>query len=115
MPFPTSYQGAVAAIATGQHIQPVAPIPMPLGINVPCRRVLLYTDAGDTVYVCSQREAGAPAVAVAAVGFLIPQAQADGNVTPLEFWVNNVSVIWICGANGGETVYWVAEQDLGPE
>lgn len=109
MGFPQSYAGAVGNIHTGQHVQPVAPLPTPLGVNVLCRRVLLVAEAGDTAYVVSQLAAGAAAPAIA-TGMVIPQLQADGNYTPMELWVNSVSVIWIVGAVGGEVVHWLAEQ-----
>lgn len=97
----TSYEGA-SHIISGQHV--AATEATPLGQNVPCRRVLLYADEGDTVYI------GAQGLLNAANGFRLPSLQADGNVTPVEMWVNNVEVIYVVGAAGGETVYWVAEE-----
>jgi hypothetical protein len=110
MPFPESYAGAVANIMTGQHVHPAAADPMPLGVNVPCRRVLLVAEAGNLIYVVPEVAGGQPAAAGVAMGIPIPQIQADGNYTPMELWVNNVSVIWVVGNAGGEVVRWVAEQ-----
>ncbi len=110
MGFPQSYAGAVANIFTGRHVHPAAPEPMPLGVNVPCRRVILVANAGDTIYVVSEREAGSPAAPAALSGIPIPQVQPDGNYAAMELWVNNISVIWIVGAVGGEIVHWLAEE-----
>lgn len=111
MGFPQTYGGAVANLYSGQHVQPAgAPEPMPLGVNVPCRRVLLVVEAGETVYVTSGRDRGQAAAAVANVGMIAPQIQADGSYVPMELWVNNVEVIWVCGAAGGETIHWIAEE-----
>jgi len=70
MGFPQSYAGAVENIYNGQHVQPAVPVPMPLGVNVPCRRVLLVASAANqsVVYLVSQKEQGQNAAACAAVG-----------------------------------------------
>lgn len=110
MGFPQSYAGAVANIITGRLVQPAGGAVMQLGLNVPCRRVLLVADAGSTVYVVSRREAEVGAAAAILVGMLMPAVQADGNYIPMELWVNNVSVIWVVGNAGGEIVTWLAEE-----
>lgn len=94
------YEGA-SRYMTGQFA--ATTVPRVLGVNVPCRRLLLIAKAGDVVYVVSQ---GQPAAA----GFPIPQIQVDGNHRYLELWVNNVQVVWLVGASGQETVYWLAEE-----
>lgn len=100
MGFPQSYAGAVSSILSGRHT--ASTTPQQLGVNVPCRRILLTVDAGGVAYVVAQ---GQPVTS----GFPIPQVQVDGNFTPLELWVNNVEVIWIVGAAGSEVVNWLAE------
>lgn len=105
MGFPQSYAGAVSNIFTGQHTANAAAAgAQPLGVNVPCRRILLVADAGDTVYVGFQGNVSAT------TGMVLPQMQVDGNYTPMELWVNGVEVLWLVGAAGGETVFWLAEQ-----
>lgn len=108
--FPQSYAGAVTKIRTGRHTQGAAPAPNPLGNNVACRRVLLFAENGDTAYMVTEMQRGHAAADAAAVGFQIPQMDANGHVVPLEMWVNNIEVIWIVGAAGNEVVHWVAEE-----
>jgi hypothetical protein len=93
MPSGDVYSGQMA-------VQAVATV---LGFDVPTKRIQLVAAASDVVYV-------GPQGVTAATGMLVPQIQADGSFHPLELWVNGVDVLYLIGAAGGETVYWIAEQ-----
>ena len=104
MPLPQSYAGAVANIITGQHVVAAAGVQELLGVNVPCRRILLVAGEGDVVYIGAQDHTSV------IVGMIVPAIRADGSYVPLELWVNNVSVIYVVGAGGQERIFWLAEQ-----
>ena len=91
------YQGA-SKIYTGVHAAQTEPIP--LGINVVCRRILLIAAEGAAAVIVHQ---GNPA----AGGFPIPCISADGSHSYLEMWVNSPNVLWISGSGN---VYWIAEE-----
>lgn len=91
-------------IFTGVHEIPAGDTnPRILATDYICRRVMIVANTGDTVVIMPQ---GQPPD----VGFPLPAINATGGFSPVIMDVNNVNLVWIAGAAGGETVYWIAER-----
>lgn len=101
MGMPQYYEGAAKRFMVGRRTLTNAD-PIALSADHLCRRVLIVAEAGDSVVLVPQ---GQPA----AVGFPIPQIQADGSFIPLELWVNNVAAVWVAGANTDVVYYYYEE------